>query len=98
MTKALMSRLPNSTQAWNCRGAATLEAVHVGQSGQPSPEPVRRTAAPEMIVSATAHTAAVAITRNRDGETTRQARTRVPPVRRSAAFIADMLGPAVRRS
>ena len=54
---ALIRRLPNSTQAWNCRGATTSDAVQFGQSGQPSPEPVRRTAAPETMVRVSAHTA-----------------------------------------
>ena len=83
VTRALISRLPNSTQAWNCRGATTSDAVQSGQSGQPRPGPVRRTAAPEMIVSTSAHTAAAAISRNVRGETrqarqSRQSRRRAP--------------------
>src|ERR1700722_11843280 len=60
-----MSRLPNSTQAWYWSGATTPDAVQFGQSGQPRPEPVSRTAAPEMMVRSSAQMAAAA-KRHRD--------------------------------
>jgi hypothetical protein len=39
------SRLPYSIHAWVSSGATT-ESPHFGQFGQPSPDPVSRTAAP----------------------------------------------------
>ena len=47
-------RFPNSTQAWYCSGATMLVAVQLGQSLQPRPEPVRRTAPPLTIPTARA--------------------------------------------
>ena len=51
-TATVTRRLPNSTQAWKRRGATTPRLVQLGQSEQPSPEPVNLTAAPEMTVTA----------------------------------------------
>ena len=73
VTTALISRLANSTQAWNWSGAATSCAVQFGQSGQPRPEPVRRTAAPDTMVRTRVHTEAAAMVWKARGET-RQAR------------------------
>ena len=39
-------RLVYSIRGWMLMDPVTLPLKHVGQSGQPSPEPVRRTAAP----------------------------------------------------
>ena len=97
VTAALIKRFPNSIQAWYCRGATTLVRVHAGQSGQPSPEPVRRTAAPENMVSASAHTAMAATTRKAAGVTRqeRQVRQARPGNRFSGARLgeAGSIGP-----
>ena len=47
-------RFTNSTMAWYSSGATIRFSAHVGQSGQPSPEPVRRTAAPVTMMKASA--------------------------------------------
>ena len=48
-TRPERTRLPNSMSAWVCSGGAT-PPPHCGQSGQPRPEPVRRTPAPVMTM------------------------------------------------
>ena len=45
-TTPVTSRFTNSTIGWNCRGATRRSFSQVGQSLQPRPEPVRRTAPP----------------------------------------------------
>ena len=45
-------RLPNSTRPWNWRAGVRCPAEHEGQSLQPSPDPVRRTAPPVTTMSA----------------------------------------------
>ena len=45
LTRPDSRRLPYSMIAWVSSGA-TAEPKHLGQSGQPRPEPVRRTPAP----------------------------------------------------
>ena len=62
--------------------------VQVGQSGHPRPDPVRRTAAPEMIVRARADTAAAATVWNRLGE------TRADRHRRPLARLSPLAGPS----
>ena len=57
----LTRRLPNSTQAWNWSGATTLVDVQAGQSLQPRPEPVRRTAPPLTMPIAKAATEIAAL-------------------------------------
>ena len=57
----LTRRLPNSTQAWNWSGATTLVEVHAGQSLQPRPEPVSRTAPPLTMATASATTEIAAL-------------------------------------
>src|SRR5512142_514401 len=65
----LSSRLPNSIQVfsvvWPAECAATALAwVHLGQSGQPSPDDDRRTAAPVEMITALAITDARAQARS----------------------------------
>ena len=45
-TSPVTVRFTNSTMAWYSNGATTRSSAQVGQSGQPRPEPVSRTAAP----------------------------------------------------
>src|ERR1700751_800723 len=64
----LSSRLPNSIQVLNsvCSAfllATTSAAEHLGQSGQPRPDDLGRTAAPVDIIAATAMPPARAIRR-----------------------------------
>ncbi len=55
-TAPVTTRFPNSMTAWYCQGATTWLRAQVGQSGQPSPEPVRRTAAPVTMMKPSAQT------------------------------------------
>ena len=57
----LTRRFPNSTQAWYWSGATMLVEVHAGQSLQPSPEPVKRTAPPLTTPMASATTESAAL-------------------------------------
>ena len=45
-------RLPNSTRLWNCTGGVRWPTEQSGQSLQPRPDPVRRTAPPVTTMSA----------------------------------------------
>ena len=45
-TRNVINRFTNSTSAWYSSGATSWSSWQLGQSEQPSPEPVRRTAAP----------------------------------------------------
>ncbi|GES24550.1 hypothetical protein Aple_074490 [Acrocarpospora pleiomorpha] len=58
-------RLPNSIavligEISGCAAGTKLSGVHLGQVGQPRPEPVRRTAAPVTVMPALTTTAASA--------------------------------------
>ena len=61
-TRPVTVRFTNSTMAWYSSGATTRLSAHVGQSGQPRPDPVRRTAAPDTMMKASA-TSAIRVTR-----------------------------------
>ena len=68
MTSVTNSRLPNSTHAWVSESPLELAAtrlclVHSGQSGQPSPDLLNRTAAPVTMLPAVATTPHRAMTR-----------------------------------
>src|SRR5262249_28276603 len=72
VTTTVTIRLPNSIQVWNmgspCVGAATrLLRVHRGQSGQPSPDLLSRTAAPVAMMTVEEITPASAIRRMETG-------------------------------
>ena len=72
VTTTVTIRLPNSIQVWNMGsprvGAATrLLRVHCGQSGQPSPDLLSRTAAPVTMMTAVEITPASAILRMETG-------------------------------
>ncbi len=45
-TSPVTVRFTNSTRAWYSSGATIRPSAQVGQSGQPSPDPVTRTAPP----------------------------------------------------
>ncbi len=62
-------RLPNSTREWNWRGGVRWPRVQSGQSEQPSPEPVSRTAAPVTTMSETMTREATQRRRNPAAET-----------------------------
>ena len=62
-------RLPNSTREWNWRGGVRWPRVQSGQSAQPSPEPVSRTAAPVTTISETMTREATQRRRNQAAET-----------------------------
>ena len=51
------ARLPNSIRAWELSGGSGVPP-HLGQLAQPSPESVRRTAAPVRTISVSAASAA----------------------------------------
>ena len=51
-TSPVMSRLPNSIQPWNSASGTNRSCSQVGQSEQPRPDPVRRTAAPVTTIPA----------------------------------------------
>jgi len=66
-------RLPNSIQVWNMGSPAECAAtrllrVHCGQSGQPRPESLSRTAAPVAMIPAVLITPARAMPRMVAGE------------------------------
>src|SRR5262249_38844989 len=72
VTATVTIRLPNSIQVWNMGspgvGAATrLLRVHRGQSGQPSPDLLSRTAAPVTMMTTEEITPASAIRRMETG-------------------------------
>ena len=72
VTATVTIRLPNSIQVWNigspCECAATrLLRVHCGQSGQPRPDSLSRTAAPVAMIPAVVITPARAIRRMATG-------------------------------
>ena len=80
------SRLPNSIQRWMSGSpvaplATMLVAVHLGQSGQPSPDSLSRTPAPVMMMAADATTPASASRRIEvgDGASTASAQRRGRP-------------------
>ena len=50
-TRPVMVRLVNSTRAWYSSGATSRSCSHVGQSEQPRPEPVNRTAPPVTMMN-----------------------------------------------
>ena len=47
----VITRLENSISPWVCSCGASRVLVHFGQSWQPRPEPVSRTAAPVNTIS-----------------------------------------------
>ena len=51
-TSPVISRFTNSTIGWNCSGATKRSCSHDGQSEQPRPDPVSRTAAPVTMMNA----------------------------------------------
>ena len=53
-TSPVTVRFTNSTMAWYSHGATTRSSAQVGQSGQPRPDPVRRTAPPVTTMNARA--------------------------------------------
>ena len=66
-------RLPNSIQVWNIGSpaecaATRLPRVHCGQSGQPRPDSLSRTAAPVAMIPAAQITPARAMARMAAGE------------------------------
>ena len=67
-TTPVSMRLMNSTWALNCHGATNRSRSQVGQSLQPSPDPVRRTAAPVTTMAQSAHRATTQIRRYSAGE------------------------------
>ncbi len=62
-TSPVIDRFTNSTMAWYSQGATTRSRAHVGQSGQPRPDPVRRTAPPVTMMKARAAAARSVIRR-----------------------------------
>ena len=56
-TRPVMTRFTNSTIGCHDSSATRLFFSHVGQSGQPRPEPERRTKAPVTMMAATDHAA-----------------------------------------
>ena len=56
-TTPVKSRFTNSTRAWYSRSATKRSSEQVGQSSQPRPDPVRRTATPVTTIAASAHRA-----------------------------------------
>ena len=70
---SVTSRLPNSIHRWTSESpwsppATRLCAVHCGQSGQPSPDWLSRTAAPVRMMNTDASTPASAYRRMATGE------------------------------
>ncbi len=61
-TAAVTTRFTNSTMGWSCSGATSRPCSQLGQSVQPRPEPVRRTAAP-VITMPTSDTRATKVIR-----------------------------------
>jgi hypothetical protein len=51
MSRSVTSRLPNSILEWYEEDATTWWRKHVGQSGQPRPELVSRTASPVKMMA-----------------------------------------------
>ena len=87
VTATVTMRLPNSIQVWNIGSprvcaAIRLLRVHCGQSGQPSPDLLSRTAAPVTMITAVDTTPASAIARIAAGVGAQIAST---PRRRAAA-------------
>jgi hypothetical protein len=60
-------RLLNSMREWYCSGGVRRPFEHVGQSEHPSPEPVRRTAAPDSRIAATQTRETIEMRRTVDG-------------------------------
>ena len=60
-TAPVNRRFPNSISAWYSSDATNWSSSQVGQSVQPSPEPVRRTEAPVRTIAALSHSAHCAI-------------------------------------
>ncbi len=56
LTSAVTTRFPNSIMAEYCQGATRWCWEQVGQSLQPRPDPVRRTAAPVTMMNPSAQT------------------------------------------
>ena len=56
-TTPVKSRFTNSTRAWYSRSGTNRSSVQAGQSEQPSPDPVRRTAVPVTTMAASDHRA-----------------------------------------
>src|SRR5262249_30395839 len=92
VTSTVTSRLPNSIHVWNMGSprvcaATRLPRVHCGQSGQPSPDLLSRTAAPVTMMPALEITPATAIGRMETGlgaqtaSTARRSRAAAPASR-----------------
>ena len=70
-TRPETMRLPYSTHAWPSRAGTNSVSVQPGQSVHPSPDPVRRTAAPVTTIAVSATSASNATARKRCGDTSR---------------------------
>ena len=78
-------RFPNSTRPWNWRAGVRWPTEHSGQSAQPRPEPVRRTAAPVSTMRAVRTRATTSSRWLREGETVGVRRRDTPGKRTGAA-------------
>src|SRR5271166_3846260 len=94
------SRLPNSTRAWKCSGGVRCPVEQLGQSAQPSPDPVRRTAAPLTTIRVTTTSESTQRRRKTTGETVgRRVARPGPPGWAGSATTAQRTGdgPGVAR-
>src|SRR5271168_132724 len=88
-------RFPNSTRPWNCRAGVRCPTEHSGQSAQPSPEPVRRTAAPVSTMRAVRTRARTLSRWLSEGETVGVRRRDTPGKRTGARRLVPGVPPAV---
>src|SRR5579862_5834248 len=67
-TTEVNTRFQNSIRPWNDAGATNEVAVHFGQSGQPRPDEVSRTAAPLTTIRPSRTATTTANLRNAEGD------------------------------
>src|SRR5439155_26231867 len=69
LMRLVNSRFPHSTTAWYSHGPMIRPPSHAGHVGQPSPDPVTRTAAPASTIAMFNNSAVTARRPNARGET-----------------------------
>src|SRR5580698_7535625 len=88
-------RFPNSARPWNCNAGVRCPTEHSGQSAQPRPEPVRRTAAPVSTIRAVRTNARTSSRWLSEGETVGVRRRDTPGKRTGARRLVPGVPPAV---